>query len=77
MVLTTEHRYEPNWLVESVDNVVEVFRANGGRVMVEPHDIPVGRLAVVMDPFGDSLVALDLSKGKFVTDPSGNVTGVG
>ena len=42
-----------------------------------PEDIPVGRMAVVSDPFGNPLVLLDLSKGTFRTDHDGNVTGVG
>jgi predicted enzyme related to lactoylglutathione lyase len=48
----------------------------GGRVVVAPFDIPVGRVAVVADPFGNTLVLLDLSKGRYVTDSTGNVTGV-
>ena len=76
LVLTTEHGYEPNWLVESVDDAVEVFRSNGGQVIAEPFDIPVGRLGVVLDPFGNALVLLDLSKGTYTTDATGDVTGV-
>ena len=76
LVLTTEHGYEPNWLVESVDHAVEVFRSNGGDVIAEPFDIPVGRLGVVIDPFGNALVLLDLSKGRYTTDETGGVTGV-
>ena len=76
LVLTTENGYEPNWLVESADDAVEVFRSNGGRVVAEPVDIPVGRLGVVLDPFGNALVLLDLSKGTYTTDETGHVTGV-
>ena len=76
LVLTTKHAYEPNWLVESVDDTVEVFRANGGHVIAEPFDIPVGRIGVVLDPFGNALVLLDLSKGTYTTDGTGEVTGV-
>jgi len=50
--------------------------AAGGRVVSEPFDIPVGRIAVVADPFGNTLVLLDLSKGRYVTDGTGNVAGV-
>lgn len=77
LVLTTEHRYEPNWLVESTDEAVEVFRANGGEVITEPFDIPVGRLGIVRDPFGNPLVLLDLSKGTYEVDGDRNVTDVG
>jgi predicted enzyme related to lactoylglutathione lyase len=76
LVLTTEQRYEPDWLVESVDEAVAAVRAAGGRVVAEPVDIPVGRAAVVADPFGNSLVLLDLSTGRYLTDDAGNVTGV-
>jgi catechol 2,3-dioxygenase-like lactoylglutathione lyase family enzyme len=76
LVLTTVHAYEPNWLVDSVDDAVEVFRGSAGVIVVEPADIPVGRVAVVLDPFGNSLVLIDLSKGTYVTDGEGRVTGV-
>jgi hypothetical protein len=36
----------------------------------------VGRVAVVADPFGNALVLLDLSAGRYVTDAEGNVIGV-
>lgn len=76
IVLTCTHDYEPNWLVESADDAADVFRSTGGHVLVEPHDIPVGRLAVVADPFGNTLVVLDLSRGSYSVDSSGRVTGV-
>jgi predicted enzyme related to lactoylglutathione lyase len=76
LVLVTEHGYEPNWLVDSVDQAVDAFRRNGGTVLAEPHDIPVGRVAVVGDPFGNDLVLLDLSKGTYTTDTTGHVTGI-
>ena len=48
----------------------------GGRVLAGPFDIPVGRAAAVEDPFGNVLVILDMSKGRYVTDPTGRVTGL-
>jgi hypothetical protein len=45
-------------------------------VVTEPFDIPVGRVAVVADPFDNILVLLDLSKGHYVTDKIGTVTAV-
>jgi hypothetical protein len=33
-------------------------------------------VAVVADPFGNPLTILDLTKGRYRTDPDGNVTGV-
>jgi predicted enzyme related to lactoylglutathione lyase len=76
IVLTTRQRYEPDWKVASADAAAEVFGANGGKVLVEPQDIPIGRLAVVEDPFGNRLVLLDSTKGTYDTDESGTVTGI-
>lgn len=76
IVLATHLDYEPNWLVSSADEAAETIRSAGGRVVVEPFDIPVGRVAVVADPFGNALVVLDLSKGRYVTDDAGMVTGI-
>ncbi|MGI8795523.1 MAG: hypothetical protein ACR2IR_02865 [Acidimicrobiia bacterium] len=39
-------------------------------------DIPVGRVAVVADPFDNVLVLVDLSKGTYETDDQGDVTSV-
>ena len=76
IVLTTQLGYEPDWKVASADAAAEVFRAHGGEVLVEPMDIPIGRLAVVADPFGNRIVLLDSTKGTYQTDESGAVTGV-
>lgn len=76
IVLTTEHGYEPNWLVESADLAAATIVEAGGRVVAPPFDIPVGRVALVADPFGNVLVLIDMSKGLYTTDDSGNVTGV-
>jgi hypothetical protein len=46
-------------------------------VLHAPFDIPVGRAAVVADPFDNVLVMLDLSKGQYSTDSAGRVTGIG
>lgn len=76
IVLTTEQKYQPNWLVSSADDAVLAIQEAGGRVVTGPFDIPVGRVAVVADPFGNVLVLVDLSKGRYVTDGTGNVTAV-
>ena len=76
IVLTTRLRYEPNWLVASADQAAAAVAAAGGQIIAEAEDIPVGRVAVVQDPFGNVLVLLDLSKGRYVTDADGTVTGV-
>lgn len=75
LVLSIDVEYEPNWLVASVENAAADIVAAGGSVLAEPQDIPVGRLAVVADPFGNALVLLDLSAGRYTTDATGRVTG--
>jgi predicted enzyme related to lactoylglutathione lyase len=76
IVLSTSLTYAPNWLVASVPDAVARVLATGGAVVVEPHAIAVGRLAVVTDPFGNTLILLDLSRGRYVVDESGQVTGI-
>jgi len=76
LVLSTDLNYAPTWLVASVEQATETFVAAGGRVLAKPARIAVGRVAVVADPFGNALVLLDLSAGRYVTDPEGNVIGV-
>ncbi len=75
LVLTTGQNYAPGWLVASADEAAEAIRCAGGRIVTQPCDIPVGRLAVTADPFGNVLVLLDLSKGHYLTDATGTVTG--
>jgi predicted enzyme related to lactoylglutathione lyase len=77
LVLSTRHPYAPTWLVSSTDEAVTAVVAAGGRLVAAPSDIPVGRLAVVADVFGNELVLVDLSTGRYATDRHGNVTGVG
>jgi predicted enzyme related to lactoylglutathione lyase len=67
---------EVDFLVDSVDDAVHRFRHAGGHVVIEPFDIPVGRVARVADPFGNVLTLLDLGAGRYVTGPDGTVTGV-
>jgi predicted enzyme related to lactoylglutathione lyase len=76
IVLSSRVGYAPNWLVASVPTAVRQITDGGGRVITPPFDIPVGRLAVVADPFGNPLILLDLSRGRYLTDPNGVVTGV-
>lgn len=58
------------------DAAAAAIHAAGGRVISAPFDIPVGRIAVVADPFDNVLVLIDLSKGRYATDETGAVTGV-
>jgi predicted enzyme related to lactoylglutathione lyase len=76
IVLSTRHPYAPTWLVASVDEAATAIVTAGGRVVAAPSDIPVGRVSVVSDVFGNDLVLVDLSKGRYVTDQDGTVRGV-
>lgn len=76
LVLSTKLDPETDFLVDSVEHAVEVFEKAGGKVVTRPEDLPVGKVAVVEDPFGNKLTLVDLSKGLYQTDDKGNVTGV-
>lgn len=67
---------EIDFKVEAADVAAHEIAAAGGRIVVPPFDIPIGRCAVVEDPWGNAFVILDASKGLFVTDDTGNVIGV-
>jgi predicted enzyme related to lactoylglutathione lyase len=73
LVLTTTAPYAPTWLVSSVERAVDTMVQAGGRRLRGPWDTPTGQLAVVEDIFGNQLVLLDLSRGRYVTDESGQV----
>ncbi|MCH8815994.1 MAG: VOC family protein [Chloroflexi bacterium] len=76
IVLQTERpQLEPNLKVDSADEASQRFVMAGGSVVVPPFDVAIGRCVVVQDPFGNRLVLLDMTKGRFVTDEFGNVTG--
>ena len=78
LVLQTQRpQPEVDFLVDSVDQAATQLVEAGGRILVEPSDIPVGRVAVVADPFGNPLTILDLTRGRYVTDPDGNVIAAG
>jgi predicted enzyme related to lactoylglutathione lyase len=76
LVLQTErNESETDLLVESVPEAVARFMNAGGRVLVEPFEIQIGKCAVLQDPFGNVLVILDAGKGLLITDADGNILG--
>ena len=78
IVLQVERKgQETDLKVDSADDAVARVRAAGGRVIVPPFEIRIGRCAVVEDPWGNRMVLLDSTKGVLLTDDEGNVTGVG
>jgi predicted enzyme related to lactoylglutathione lyase len=76
IVLSTELPYAPNWLVASAAEAAREIVSAGGRALAGPFAIPVGQVMIVADPFGNELVLVDLSRGRYVTDQDGHVTGV-
>ena len=76
IVLKTEpDEPEVDLLVKSANEAAPRMVEAGGRVLVPPFDIQIGRCTVVEDPWGNRLVLLDMSKGSLVTDSSGNLVG--
>lgn len=62
--------------VESVDESIEKIKEAGGTVEYGPFDVPIGRCAVILDKWDNKYVILDMTKGRYLTDEDGNVTGV-
>ena len=75
VIQTDEQRQEVDLLVDSADEAAEFVTQAGGKVIVLPFDIQIGRCVVVEDPWGNPLVLLDTSKGLLATDADGNVIG--
>ncbi len=76
LVIQTERQGpETDLLVDSADEAAKFIEQSGGKIVVPPFDIQIGRCVVVEDPWGNVLVLLDGSKGLLETDPDGNVIG--
>lgn len=63
--------------VESVITAIPIIINAGGTVKFGPFDIPIGKCAVISDKWDNEYVILDMTKGLYVTDMDGFVTGVG
>jgi predicted enzyme related to lactoylglutathione lyase len=72
---TKQQEPEIDFKVESADAAAIRFEEVGGKVIVPPFDIQIGRCTVVEDPWGNELVLLDSTKGLLVTDAEGNIIG--
>jgi lactoylglutathione lyase len=76
LVLQTQReRQEVDLTVDSADEAAIRITEAGGRIIVPPFDIQIGRCVVVQDPWGNALVLLDTSKGLLATDADGHVIG--
>jgi predicted enzyme related to lactoylglutathione lyase len=76
IVLSTQVEYAPNWLVASAEEAARVIESAGGTMIAGPFEIPVGRVVVAADAFGNALILVDMSKGLYITGTDGRVTGV-
>ena len=75
VIQTEDQRQEVDLLVDAADEAAALIEQAGGRIIVSPFDIQIGRCVVVEDPWGNPLVLLDASKGLLKTDKDGNVIG--
>lgn len=66
---------EVDFLVDSADAAAKRFESAGGKIIVPPFDIQIGRAVVVEDPWSNQYILLDASKGTLLTDNTGNVIG--
>jgi predicted enzyme related to lactoylglutathione lyase len=75
VIQTERQETETDLLVESADEAARWIEQAGGKIVVPPFDIQIGRCVLVADPWGNTMVLLDASKGMLKTDAAGNVTG--
>src|SRR5215216_5675677 len=59
---TEEQRQEVDFMVDSAEESAKSIEQAGGKVLAPPFDIQIGRCVVIEDPWGNSLVLLDMSK---------------
>jgi predicted enzyme related to lactoylglutathione lyase len=68
VIQTERDEMEVDLYVQSADEAARIFVAAGGRVVVPPFDIAIGRCVVVEDPFANRLVLLDMTRGPLESD---------
>ena len=56
-------KIDVNYFVESVLDAVASYQAKGCTVIAGPFDIPIGKCAVIRDPFGTPMTLVDMTKG--------------
>jgi predicted enzyme related to lactoylglutathione lyase len=75
VIQTERDDMEVDIAVTSADAAAATIAEAGGRVVVPPFDIRIGRCTVVEDPWDNRLVLVDASKGLLLTDAHGAVDG--
>ena len=66
---------EVDFLVADLKQALVVFTGAGGKIISGPFAIQIGQCAVVVDPWDNQYVLLDMSKGPLKTDDEGHVLG--
>ncbi len=76
LVLHTERQPpEIDLLVDAAPAAADRFVAAGGKILVPAFEIQIGQAVVVQDPWGNTFVLLDASKGLLLTDADGSIIG--
>lgn len=71
-----EEGIEVDFKVNDVEQACRDYVTAGGSLIKPPFDIPIGKCSVVADPFGNSYILLDSSKGVYKTDEKRDVIGL-
>ncbi len=56
-------KIEVYYLVDDVASAVRLFEQRGCQTLAGPFEIPIGKGAVIQDPFGTRLCILDMTRG--------------
>ena len=56
-------------VVENVISAVQILEIKGGRILVAPFNIAIGKCAVIEDPFGTRICILDMTRGPLKPGP--------
>ena len=75
VIHTKQLPMETYLLVESVNDAIKQITSAGGKIEVGPVEIEAGLYARLKDPWNNTLVIMDLTKGTLKTDSAGNVIG--
>jgi predicted enzyme related to lactoylglutathione lyase len=57
------NQIEVYYLVDDMVSAVQALEQRGCRILNGPFEIPIGKGAVIADPFGARLCILDMTKG--------------
>jgi lactoylglutathione lyase len=57
------NKVEVYYLVDDVVAAVKTYAEKGCRIVVPPFDVPIGKCAVIQNPFETSICLLDLTSG--------------